>query len=135
MLTPREHKAGFAARLVRAREGTDCASRAEFSRRLGFTVPETYRRYERGETEQDLAMLTKIQEITGVDLNWLVAGTPLVAQTDWLSHKETAVWSWVSDAKHIITLGDIPRSIIHTDAKAAHLWLYALGIRQSRCHQ
>ena len=48
-------------------------SQAGFAEMLGVEA-ETYRRYERGETEPPLRTLAKIRETTGVSLNSLVAG-------------------------------------------------------------
>ena len=44
--------------------------------------PETYRRYERGETEPNINTLSKIRQVTGINLNFLIAGEPdLVVNT------------------------------------------------------
>ena len=72
--TPRKHKAKFAARLRIVRELAGYDQAAPFSRSLNMEEPETYRRWERGETEPDISMLTKIHEVTGADLNYLIAG-------------------------------------------------------------
>lgn len=45
----------------------------EFAEIIGLEA-ETYRRYERGETEPKISTLRKIKEITGGSLDWLIAG-------------------------------------------------------------
>ena len=64
----------FAQRLetVRSRTGLD---QEEFAARLGLKA-ERYRRYERGETEPNIEILTKIRQLTKINLNHLVAGEP-----------------------------------------------------------
>lgn len=47
----------------------------EFALAVGLKA-ETYRRYERGETEPNIKTLAKIRQITGINLNFLVAGEP-----------------------------------------------------------
>ena len=74
VLTPREHRSGFAKRLKATRLKAGHDTKASFARELSVKVVETYRRYERGETEPDIALLNRIHEVTGVDLNWLIAG-------------------------------------------------------------
>lgn len=54
-------------------EGKKELSQADFAEKLGIAA-ETYRRYERGETEPPLAVLARIRDITGASLNALVAG-------------------------------------------------------------
>ena len=69
----------FAARLQALRQtygvstGRPLLSREEFAAMLDLEG-ETYRRYERAETEPSLRVLTKIREVTGVSLNSLIAG-------------------------------------------------------------
>ena len=72
-------KLAFAARLRALRmslpppEGQKEMTQAAFAAMLGI-ADETYRRYERGETEPPLAVLARIRDITGASLNALVAG-------------------------------------------------------------
>lgn len=69
----------FASRLQALRQtygvtiGRPLLTKEEFAAMLGLEG-ETYRRYERAETEPSLRVLTKIREVTGVSLNSLVAG-------------------------------------------------------------
>ena len=70
---------GFAERLAETRKaygrriGDPEFNRQQFAAVLGLEA-ETYRRYERGETEPPLATLVRVHEVTGVNLNYLVAG-------------------------------------------------------------
>lgn len=64
----------FAQRLETTRLRTGL-SQEDFAAALGLKA-ETYRRYERGETEPNLQTLTKIRQKTGINLNFLVAGEP-----------------------------------------------------------
>lgn len=72
--------AGFASRLRLTRElygqrvGNPLLSQKEFAAAVGIEA-ETYRRYERGETEPPLATLARIRAVTGVSLDFLVAGS------------------------------------------------------------
>lgn len=69
----------FAARLIQSREaygtrtGRPDLDQKEFAEIVGIEA-ETYRRYERGETEPKLSTLVKIKRITGVPLDWLITG-------------------------------------------------------------
>lgn len=45
----------------------------EFAQLLGL-AEETYRRYERGETEPSLTTLTKLHRLTGASLDYLITG-------------------------------------------------------------
>lgn len=45
----------------------------EFAVIIGI-AEETYRRYERGETEPSLATLTKLRRLTNVSLDYLITG-------------------------------------------------------------
>lgn len=64
----------FALRLkaVRLSAGFDTAE--AIARKLGMRQAETYRRWERGETEPDIAALCRISELTGASLDFLLAG-------------------------------------------------------------
>lgn len=53
--------------------GADDYPQEDFAIVLGLH-PETYRRYERSETEPNLSTLAKIHSITGQSLDYLVAG-------------------------------------------------------------
>jgi transcriptional regulator with XRE-family HTH domain len=70
----------FAHRLIQNREaygtrtGRPDLDAGEFAEIVGLEA-ETYRRYERGETEPKLATLVKIKRVTGVPLDWLITGT------------------------------------------------------------
>ncbi len=72
-------KVAFAARLRALRlslpppEDQKELSQADFAKLLGLEA-ETYRRYERGETEPPLAVLARLRAVTGASLNSLVAG-------------------------------------------------------------
>ena len=69
----------FATRLRALRQsygmsiGSPTLTAGEFAKLLDLEG-ETYRRYERGETEPALRVLSRIRELTGVSLNSLVAG-------------------------------------------------------------
>lgn len=69
----------FATRLQALRQtygvrtGRPLLSREEFAAMLDLEG-ETYRRYERAETEPPLRVLTRLREVTGVSLNSLIAG-------------------------------------------------------------
>lgn len=75
--------AAFAQRLRALREQMGYETGAEFARAIGVEPP-AYRKWERGEAEPSIAYLCKIQKLTMVSLDFLVAGSvPLV------SHSET----------------------------------------------
>ena len=69
----------FAARLTATRQAygavTGCPdlSRGQFAELLELKE-ETYRRYERGENEPSILVLARIRELTGLSLDYLVAG-------------------------------------------------------------
>lgn len=70
----------FAQRLETTRLRTGL-SMEDFATAVGLKA-ETYRRYERGETEPNLQTLSKIRRLTKINLNFLVAGEPdLVIET------------------------------------------------------
>ncbi len=70
----------FAQRLETTRLRTGL-SMEDFATAVGLKA-ETYRRYERGETEPNVQTLTKIRQKTGINLNFLIAGEPdLVVET------------------------------------------------------
>ena len=78
----------FAMRLIAAREQVGYLVKADFARELGVEPP-AYRKWERGEAEPGIADLAKIQQITGVSLDFLIAGTvpvqtspPVFPETD-----------------------------------------------------
>ncbi len=54
-------------------QGQPEMSQSAFAAQLGIAA-ETYRRYERGETEPPLAVLARIRILTGASLNALIAG-------------------------------------------------------------
>lgn len=74
----------FAARLIAVREAYGEATRRKdmdqkgYARIIGFGdgQEETYRRYERGETEPSLRTLAEIHKVTGADLNDLIGEDP-----------------------------------------------------------
>jgi transcriptional regulator with XRE-family HTH domain len=75
-------KTEFARRLIAVREkyglatGREGLGQKEFARILGFGEgqEETYRRYERGETEPPLRVLAEIHRVTGASLDALIGG-------------------------------------------------------------
>lgn len=71
-LPPHERKA-FAHRLISARESAGYAEQIEFAAALGISGAR-YGRWERAETEPDIAMLAKIQRLTETSLDILIAG-------------------------------------------------------------
>ena len=81
MLNPDEHKAMqvFAWRLRAVRrafggsQGNPHLSSAKFAGHLGIE-PNRYRRYERGEIEPPLLVLTALRRVTGVSLDLLICG-------------------------------------------------------------
>jgi transcriptional regulator with XRE-family HTH domain len=74
-------KTPFARRLIAVRElyglqtGRPDLDKKEFAALIGKEA-QTYRRYELGETEPNIATLAKIRELTGVSLNSLICGQP-----------------------------------------------------------
>lgn len=64
----------FAQRLEATRERTGL-SQEDFAGELGLKA-ETYRRYERGETEPNIQTLARIRGKTKINLNYLIAGEP-----------------------------------------------------------
>ena len=72
-MLPRRPRTQFSVRLEQARKNADYETAAEFARALGVEV-DTYRRWERGETEPSVEHLTKIHALTSVSLDFLVAG-------------------------------------------------------------
>ena len=72
-------RGAFAARLTALRQtygmsiGQPGLDMGEFAKLLGLEG-ETYRRYERGETEPPLRVLSAIRRVTGISLNALIAG-------------------------------------------------------------
>lgn len=74
-------KTPFAARLMAVRKmyglqtGRPDLDKKEFAALLPKEA-QTYRRYELGETEPNLATLARIRDLTGVSLNYLIAGQP-----------------------------------------------------------
>lgn len=64
----------FALRLIATRETAGYKIKADFARLLGVEPP-AYRKWERGGAEPGIADLAKIQEETGVSLDFLIAGT------------------------------------------------------------
>jgi DNA-binding XRE family transcriptional regulator len=66
-------RVAFALRLAALRTSYGCEEQKEFAEKLGL-ASETYRRYERAETEPNLETLDKIRELTGVSLDYLVSG-------------------------------------------------------------
>lgn len=77
----------FAQRLEVTRLRTGL-SQDEFATALGLKA-ETYRRYERGETEPNIMTLARIRRLTKINLNYLVAGEPdlVIASTSQKAHK------------------------------------------------
>lgn len=76
-----EPKTPFAARLMAVRKmyglqtGRPDLDKKEFAALIPKEA-QTYRRYELGETEPNLWTLTRIRDLTGVSLNYLIAGHP-----------------------------------------------------------
>lgn len=69
----------FALRLIATRESAGYDVKARFADDLGVPSP-TYRKWERGGAEPKYADLVKIQNLTGVSLDFLIAGrAPVVA--------------------------------------------------------
>lgn len=66
-------KRGFAKRLASARHLAGFATQKAFAKHLGVEA-ETYRRWERGETEPNISMLVKLSDATGVSLEVLLRG-------------------------------------------------------------
>lgn len=64
----------FADRLRSVRLGAGFTTAEEFATMLGMKQPETYRRWERGETEPNITFLRLIAKSTGIDLNFLING-------------------------------------------------------------
>jgi len=64
----------FAQRLETTRLRTGL-SMEDFASAVGLKA-ETYRRYERGETEPNVRTLAEIRRLTKINLNFLVAGEP-----------------------------------------------------------
>lgn len=76
-------KTEFARRLIELREfygaatGRPNLSQKDFAQILGFGEgqKETYRRYERGETEPNMRTLAEIHRVTGASLDLLISGS------------------------------------------------------------
>ncbi len=68
----------FAFRLAATRESANYETKAEFARAIGVEPP-AYRKWERGGAEPGIADLIRIQKITGVSLDFLIAGLIPVA--------------------------------------------------------
>lgn len=66
-------RSAFADRLVLVRKQAGYKSKASFARKLGIEEAR-YRKWERAGSEPDLHHLCKIQRITGVSLDYLIAG-------------------------------------------------------------
>ena len=66
-------KPQFAARLAQVRLHAGHKHKKSFAGAIGVE-DETYNRWERGETEPGIAVLTRIHQLTGVSLDYLVAG-------------------------------------------------------------
>lgn len=77
--TASAERQAFATRLRALRQsygisiGEPGLSQEEFAKRLGLQG-ETYRRYERSETEPPLRVLSAVRRLTGISLNSLIAG-------------------------------------------------------------
>lgn len=56
------------------RTGRPDLDAGEFAQIIGVEA-ETYRRYERGETQPKLSTLITIKRVTGQSLDWLITGT------------------------------------------------------------
>ena len=63
----------FALRLAAIREELGYPKKAEFARKIGVE-PAAYRKWERGEAEPSLAHLVRIQQLSNVSLDFLIAG-------------------------------------------------------------
>lgn len=78
---PRPELTGFADRLEAVRKhhgratGRPNLLRHAFAMELGLSPPR-YRRYERGEVQPPLEALEAIRRLTGISLDWLIAGLP-----------------------------------------------------------
>lgn len=76
---PPQPKTEFAARLIKVREAFGMATKrpnldkGDFAELLGLEE-QTYRRYERGDTEPNLETLRKIRRLTNVSLDMLICG-------------------------------------------------------------
>ena len=71
--SPKAVREAFATRLKKVRERAGFKQQNTFADELGIEA-ETYRRWERGETEPGLFSLQTIASATGVSLDHLVAG-------------------------------------------------------------
>lgn len=71
--TPKQQRAGFAQRLALVRRYVGYDTMAGFARAIGVEE-ETYRRWERAETEPPLHILERIHKVANVSLDFLVAG-------------------------------------------------------------
>lgn len=80
-------KTQFAARLVRVRESYGMATgrpdldKKSFAKLLNLEA-QTYRRYEIGDTEPNIAVLRKIRELTNVSLDTLICGEGRILQQE-----------------------------------------------------
>ena len=63
----------FGRRLATIREAAGYETATAFADALGLSIA-TYSRYERGETEPGMETLQKMQQLTGVSLDFLIAG-------------------------------------------------------------
>jgi DNA-binding XRE family transcriptional regulator len=70
---PSDARRRFAARLAVIREAAGYPTQTAFAEALGMSI-QAYSRYERAEAEPNLSTLAAIHTLTGVSLNFLVAG-------------------------------------------------------------
>lgn len=70
---PSNARKQFGRRLAVVREAAGYETQTAFAEELGMSL-QTYSRYERGETEPGIVTLRRIQQLTGVSLNFLISG-------------------------------------------------------------
>lgn len=88
---PSPSQTPFAKRLAAARLLSGHTSQVGFARKLGIEA-ETYRQYERGVNEPNLATLAKIREFTGQSLDLLICGKPASDDAKSTSNKDVVAF-------------------------------------------
>ena len=78
----RKNRSAFARRLEGLRRDCGYQTQEDFAKLLGVEG-ERYRRWERGETEPNIDMMTRISMLTGACLNILITGIdPIYDETE-----------------------------------------------------
>src|SRR4051812_25599021 len=96
----------FAGRLEAARRhhgaqtGHPRLTRGQFAEAVGIERAR-YARYERGETEPSLMVLDRLRKVTGISLDWLVAGLTRGSEPRWEPERQITVGDRLRWAREI----------------------------------